>query len=84
MRTIELSTATGSLAEYAHDLDDEVVVLTENSEPVAAIVSLKHVDSESLALSTNPELLAIIEQARQEIAAGQSMSLDEMRRAVLS
>ena len=83
MKTIELSTATRSLAEYANEIGDEIVVLTADNEPVAAIVSLKHIDTESLALSTNPDFLEIIEQARSEIAAGHIMSLDEMKRAVL-
>lgn len=41
MKTIELSTASGTLAEYARDMDDELVVLMSNNKPVAAIVSLK-------------------------------------------
>jgi PHD/YefM family antitoxin component YafN of YafNO toxin-antitoxin module len=83
MKTIELLTATKSLAEYANEIGDEIVVLTADNKPVAAIVSLKHIDSEALALSTNDEFMAIIEQARKEIAAGHTMSLDEMKRAVL-
>ena len=79
MKTIEISTASGTLAEYAGDLEDGFVVLTSNNTPVAAIVSLKNIDPESLALSTNSEFLAIVEQARQEIAAGQTISLDSMK-----
>lgn len=55
MKTVEISTASRSLAEYANELGDDFVVLTSNSKPVAAIVSLKNVDPESLALSTNAE-----------------------------
>ncbi len=50
------------MADYTRDLDD-FPVLTSNSKPVAAIVSLKNVDPESLALSTNAEFMEIIEQA---------------------
>jgi hypothetical protein len=50
---------------------------------VAAIVSLKNVDSESLALSMNAEFMEIIELARREIAAGDTLGLEEMKRAVL-
>lgn len=49
----------------------------------AVIVSLKHLDSEALALSTNAEFMEIIEQARREIADGQIVSLDEMKRGLL-
>ena len=34
---------------------DDFLVLTSNNKPVAAIVSLRNIDPESLALSTNAE-----------------------------
>ncbi len=79
MKTIEISTASKSLAEYARDLEDDFVVLTSNSKPVAAIVSLRNVDPESLALSTNAEFLEAIDMARRECAAGQTVSLNAMK-----
>ena len=79
MRTIEISTASRSLADYTSELNDDFVVLTSNSKPVAAIISLKNVDPESLALSTNAEFLEIIEQARRECVAGHTISLSTMR-----
>jgi PHD/YefM family antitoxin component YafN of YafNO toxin-antitoxin module len=83
MKTIELSTATRPLAEYANEIGQEIVVLTDHRRPVAAIVSLQHIDDESLALSMSPEFMEIIEQARREVAAGDTVSLEEMKRAVL-
>lgn len=83
MRTIEISTASRPLSAYADELDQDVIVLTSNDEPVAAIVSLKNVDRESLSLSFNPEFIAIIEQARAECRAGKTLSLEDMKRAVL-
>jgi hypothetical protein len=47
---------------------------------VAALVSLKNVDPESLALSTSPEFLRLIQAAREEIADGDFISLEEMKR----
>jgi len=82
MKTLALSTASRSLAEYAAELDDEVVVLTERNRPVAAIVPLRNVDRESLALSTHPGFLELIERSRREIVAGKSLSFEEMRAAV--
>jgi hypothetical protein len=79
MKTIEISTASGPLADYTRDLDD-FVVLTSNSKPVAAIVSLKNVDPESLTLSTNADFMALVEQARRECAAGQTVSLSAMKK----
>jgi len=83
MKIIELSTATRPLAEYASEIGEEIVVLTSHQKPVAAIVSLEHLDHEALALSTSHEFLALIEEARREIANGQTLTLDEMKRAVL-
>lgn len=80
MKSIEITTASKSLAEYTNDLEREFVVLTSNDKPVAAIVSLKDIDPEALALSTNQEFMNIIEQARTEVAAGNTISMDEMKR----
>jgi hypothetical protein len=83
VKTIELSTASKPLAEYAAEFGDEIVVLTAHQQPVAAVVSLKGVDRESLALATNAEFLALIERARREAASGRTFTAEEMRRAVL-
>ena len=80
MKSIELSTANRPLSEYTKELDDEFVVLTSNNKPAFAIVSLKNIDPDSLALSTNREFLDIIDQARREVAAGETISMEEMRR----
>ena len=80
MKTIEISTATKSLSEYANDFDEGFVVLTLNSKPVAAIVSLKNVDPDSLALSADHEFLDIIEQARREVSSEKTISLEEMKK----
>ena len=82
MKTINLSTASRPLAEYASKLNDEIVVLTEGNVPVAAIVPLKHVDWESLTLSTHPEFLELIRRSRAEFAVGRKLSLAEMKRAI--
>ncbi len=83
MKTIKLGSASRSLAEYAKELDDQIVVVTDRNKPVAAIVPLRNVDRESLALSSHPEFLEIIAKSRRQFAAGKTLSLEEMRRAVL-
>jgi PHD/YefM family antitoxin component YafN of YafNO toxin-antitoxin module len=80
MKTIELTSASKTLAEYAEELGDELVVLTSHNRPVAAIVSLKNVDAESLSLSTSAEFREIIAEARREVAAGETISLASMKR----
>ncbi len=84
MKTIELSNASRPLVEYARDLNQEITLLTDGSRAVAAIVPLKGVDQETLLLSAHPEFLDIIARSRAEFAAGQKLSLDEMKRAVLT
>jgi hypothetical protein len=83
MKRIELSTASKPLSEYAEELDDEIVLLISEDKPVAALVPLKNVDDESLSLSTNSVFLELIEEARAEVRAGKTLSLEEMKRAVL-
>jgi PHD/YefM family antitoxin component YafN of YafNO toxin-antitoxin module len=83
MKTIKLASASRSLAEYTKELDDQIVVVTDRNKPVAAVVPLKNVDRESLALSLHPEFLEIIAKSRRQFAAGKTLSLEEMRRAVL-
>jgi len=86
VKKIRLSEASKPLAEYATELDDEMIVITSDGKPLAAMIPLKHMengDAESLALSTSKAFMEIIEGARAEIKAGKTLSLDEMKRAVL-
>jgi len=82
MKTLTPATASRSLAEYANELSDEVALLTKQNRPVAAIVPLRNVDRETLALSTHPGFLAFIERSRRPVAAGTTLSLEETRAAL--
>ena len=57
MKTMKLSEASRSLAEYASELDEDIVLVTGRNRPIAAVVSLKNVDREVLSLSRNPQFL---------------------------
>jgi len=83
MKAIDISEASGSLSDYAQGLGEEVIVVTSGKKPIAALVSLKNVDRESLALSTSPEFIAIIQAARAEFQSGKKLSLEEMKQEVL-
>jgi len=80
MKTVDLAKASKSLSAYAHDLGEEPVILTVDDKPVAALVSLKNVDRESLVLSTSPAFLRLMQAAREELARGDSVSLEEIKR----
>ena len=84
MKRLKLSSAVRPLADYVADFGDETVVLTEGNRAVAAIVPLKNVDRESLALSQHPEFLELIARSQAEFALGRTISLDEMKRRVLA
>jgi len=83
MKTVELTEAVKPLSDYAKELDEDIIVLTFNKKPLAALVSLKNVDSESLSLSTNPEFMKIIKAAREEFRADKKLSLEEMKQELL-
>lgn len=85
MKRIDIARALKPLSKYAEeqDADDEIVVLTSEDKPIAALIPLRNMDPESVALSTNQDFLDLIEQAREEIRAGKTVSLEEMRRSVL-
>lgn len=83
MKTIKLSNASRSLAEYAKELDEQIVLVTDRNKPVAAVVPLKNVDRESLVLSSHPEFLKLVAKSRRQFAAGKTLSLEEMKKAVL-
>lgn len=84
MKTIALSKALRPLAEYARGLGKDIVVLTDHNKPVAAVVPLKDADRESIALSGHPEFLSLIARARREFAVGNTLSMEEMKRALSS
>ena len=83
MKRLKLSSAVRPLADYVTDFADETVLFTQGKRAVAALVPLKNVDRESLALSQHPEFLELIRRARVEFAAGRTISLDEMKDRVL-
>jgi len=84
MKTLELRKASKTLADYAANLGGESIVVTSNKKPVAALVSLKNVDRESLSLSLDPAFLRIIRRARAEVRRGDVYSLEQVKREMLS
>lgn len=83
MKTLELRKASKTLADYAANLGVESIVVTSNRKPVAALVSLRNVDRESLPLSLDPAFMRIIRRARAEVRRGDVYSLDQVKREML-
>ncbi len=80
MRKLEMAKATAPLADYARDMRSEPVILTVRGKPVAALVPIENADAETVALSTNPQFLALIERSRARHKAEGGVSSAEMRR----
>jgi len=80
MKTLELSEATGTLAEYAREVEEGPLVLTIDGSPVAALVSIEPADLETISLSANPRFIALIERSRARQQTEGGISSEEMRR----
>jgi prevent-host-death family protein len=80
MKTVEMKRATAPLADYARDVDKEPVIVTEHGRPIAALMPVENADRETVALSTNPQFLALIERSRRRHEAEGGVSTEEMRR----
>ena len=83
MKSIDIEKSKTPLAQVVAAASGVVVVLKSGRTPVAAVISLEAIDLESLSLSTDPRFLAIIEEGRAQIRAGEILSLEEMKKAVL-
>ncbi len=80
MKLIEKADATGTLAEYAANLQSGPVIVTDHGAPVAALVPIENADVETVALSTNQQFLNLIERSRARVRAEGGISSQEMRR----
>jgi len=78
MKTIQMPKELQPLLSFAEASEQDTVVLTEKKRPVAALISLRKIDRESLALSTNPKFWRIIERARKQVRAGQTITLEAL------
>jgi hypothetical protein len=80
MKAMKLPKELQSFLDVAESAEEETLVFTKKKRPVAALVSLRKVDRESLVLSTNPQFLRIIEGARKEVRAGKTISLEALEK----
>lgn len=76
---VDMTDATESLATYVRKADTGPVVITEEGRPVAALVVLENTDLETVALSTDPEFLELIQRSRERQAQEGGLSSAEIR-----
>jgi len=84
MKTLEMAKAKSPLVDYAMDVDKEPVILTKNGKPVAALISIKNSDLETVRLSTNPIFQNIISRSRSHLKSKGGISGKEMRKRIES
>lgn len=81
MKSLELSKKNPSLSVCAGRVSAKSpLILTRKGKPVAAVVSLKGIDPEALALSGNKQFIRIIERSRKRYREEGGVSPAEARR----
>lgn len=68
MKTVDLNKADGSLIELAIEAKEPLLIIKDN-KPLVVVMPVEHVDLESLALSTNPDFLDMLEKSRARAKA---------------
>jgi len=80
MKTVEMDSATMSLADCARAADKEPLIVTDHGEPVAVLLPLENTDLETASLSSNPRFLKLIERSRSRMSQEGGISSAEVRR----
>jgi hypothetical protein len=80
VKKIDLTQATGVLAEYVKNIEDEPIVIVHRGFALAALVPLGNMDYESIELANNPRFLAILEESRASYEREGGISSEEVHR----
>jgi antitoxin (DNA-binding transcriptional repressor) of toxin-antitoxin stability system len=80
MRNVEVTQANDSLGHSVRNLAGEPLVVTEDGVPIAALIPIDELELESLALGSNPRLMAILEKAQAQCRQGLGLSPEAVRR----
>ena len=67
MKTIELKDATEPLAEYVKRMEGEPVTIVHKGVPLAVLVPAGNDNYESVQMSTNPQVIELLERSRKSI-----------------
>ena len=81
MKTVSLDSPQFTLEEALRDAaEGQVVFLTEGGLPRSALVAVDEGDQEVLALRSNADFLAHLDEAKLRARQGPTKSLDEIKR----
>jgi antitoxin (DNA-binding transcriptional repressor) of toxin-antitoxin stability system len=85
VRRVEVADATESLATFIRKAAGSgSVVVTDDGQPVAALVMLEDTDLESVVLSSDPEFLELIRSSHARHAQEGGLSSAEVRQRLKS
>jgi hypothetical protein len=82
VKRIDVKDATGTLQQYARDLQQEPIVLTEDDHPIAVLMPVDEDDLDRLSLGTNPAFLKLIEESLASRQERGDFSSADVRRAL--
>ena len=80
MKTLEVSDATEPLRDHARRMGKEAVILTVDGKPVAALLAIENADWETVALSTSPQFVDLIQRSRARQGREGGIPTDALRR----
>jgi antitoxin (DNA-binding transcriptional repressor) of toxin-antitoxin stability system len=80
MKTIGISGESHGLADFAHNVSTEPVVVADQGAPLAYVVPLEPDDEETISLSKNPKFNEIIQQSLDSYATEGGIPSAEVRR----
>jgi prevent-host-death family protein len=77
---VEMTDATAPLSAYARKARREPVVVTLHGKPVVVVRPLTKEEWEDLVVSTDPNFIEIMKRSRAQAKAGQTISLQDLKR----
>lgn len=82
MKTVEVPASNKQLRAMVEAAQGGTVLLTSGGKPVAALVGIENADAESVALTTSPKFLKVLQRSLAELKNGKAVGLEEMRKRV--
>ena len=80
MKIVEKHDATRTLADYAEEIESGLVVVTEDGQPVAALVPIENADLETVALGASQQFQELIQRSRVRVQQEGGVSGEDMRK----
>ncbi|NEQ67807.1 MAG: hypothetical protein F6K21_20320 [Symploca sp. SIO2D2] len=76
---IDIAQASATVADYTSNLTEEPVIISNDGQPITALITLENIDMETISLSTNPKFIALIERSRARRRSEGGISNSQMR-----